>query len=567
MRQYIRDNHIDLICLQETIKQSFTSLDFAAIVGPAHFSWQWLPASGRSGGILVGAREDTFDVISSDVGDHFVSMVLLQKNCSKTWEVINVYGPADHSLAHLFLAELEAKINSSNLPIVVGGDFNLIRGPEDKNNTIIHWPRAIAFNDFINHSALRELPRSGARFTWTNRQFPPTRCVLDRVLINCGWDGLFPRASLFADSNIGSDHTPLVVDSGESNARPPSRFHFESSWLEVDGFLPMVNAKWLSLISTPARSFGPLDDWRRCSRLLRQFLKGWSANHHADSRRALTYLTNQIRSLDSTADSSGLDSAGWQHRYNLEASLTALHSQEAAYWKRRGRLNWTLYGDAPSAYFMALANGRRRRCLISRLLIEGSLVSDPSIISDHIYSFYNNLLGGKPPSGFMLSPQAWGPEGQVSDADNQLLMTPLSDEEIEVAIFSSKPSSAPGPDGFSVPFFQKIWGVLKPLVLSICKGFCLGTVDISRLNYAVLTLIPKLKGADNIRQFRPIALINNLFKFTPKAFATKLSPVAHKIINNTQSAFIGGRFILDGILSLHEIIHDLQTSGSKAVIL
>lgn len=145
-------------------------------------------------------------------------------------------------------------------------------------------------------------------------------------------------------------------------------------------------------------------------------------------------------------------------------------------------------------------------------------------------------------------------------------MLPLMDEEVEAAVFSSKPGSAPGPDGFSMPFFRQFWGVLKPLVFSICQGFCLGTVDLSRLNYAVLTLIPKVKGADNIRLFRPIALINNLFKFTPKAFATKFSPVAHRIISRSQSAFIKGRVILDGILTLHEIIHDLNARGTKAVI-
>ena len=37
--------------------------------------------------------------------------------------------------------------------------------------------------------------------------------------------------------------------------------------------------------------------------------------------------------------------------------------------------------------------------------------------------------------------------------------------------------------------------------MAITQGFWLGTVDISRLNYAVLTLIPKVKGADVISQF------------------------------------------------------------------
>ena len=46
-----------------------------------------------------------------------------------------------------------------------------------------------------------------------------------------------------------------------------------------------------------------------------------------------------------------------------------------------------------------------------------------------------------------------------------------------------------------------------------------------------------------------------------------MSPVAHRVISPYQSAFIKGRFILDGILSLHEIIHDLHARRAKAIIL
>ena len=95
----------------------------------------------------------------------------------------------------------------------------------------------------------------------------------------------------------------------------------------------------------------------------------------------------------------------------------------------------------------------------------------------------------------------------------------------------------------------------------------MGTVDISRLNYAVLTLIPKVKGADLISQFRPIALINNFAKIPAKGMDTRVSPIAHRVISPFQSAFIKGRFILDGVLCLHEIIHDLRCKNTKAVVL
>jgi hypothetical protein len=59
----------------------------------------------------------------------------------------------------------------------------------------------------------------------------------------------------------------------------------------------------------------------------------------------------------------------------------------------------------------------------------------------------------------------------------------------------------------------------------------LGRIDISRLNFGILALIPKVPGADLVSQFRPIALINVVFKIISKAYASRLDPVANKIIS------------------------------------
>ena len=186
---------------------------------------------------------------------------------------------------------------------------------------------------------------------------------------------------------------------------------------------------------------------------------------------------------------------------------------------------------------------------------------------NHVRDFFSTLLEAKPPSGLSISPSLWNMGLKVSAEDNAALMIPLSDQEIWDIVNSANPNAASGPDDFSIPFFRKFWPQLKQLVCSVIQGFYLGYIDISRLNYAVITLIPKVKGADLISQFRPIALINNFAKFPAKGFANRLSPVAHRVISPFQSAFIKGRFILDGILSFHEIVHDLHSRGSKAVIL
>ncbi|KAE8818216.1 Peroxidase [Hordeum vulgare] len=119
-----------------------------------------------------------------------------------------------------------------------------------------------------------------------------------------------------------------------------------------------------------------------------------------------------------------------------------------------------------------------------------------------------------------------GRPSRISPAENDALIVPLSDEEIWDVIKSANSNAASGRHGFSIPFFKRFWPQLKALVYKIIQGFCLVTVDISCLNYAVISLIPKVKGAELISQFSPTPLINNMAKFPAKGFSTRLSPVA-----------------------------------------
>lgn len=130
-----------------------------------------------------------------------------------------------------------------------------------------------------------------------------------------------------------------------------------------------------------------------------------------------------------------------------------------------------------------------------------------------------------------------------------------------------KSDTAPGPDGWPVAMFKRFWALLQDQIFGVCNGFMRGEVDISQLNFGILSLIPKVQGADNIRQFRPIALISVPFKICSKACSTRLSPVAHRIISRNQSTFIRGRHILEGPLALLEIVHSLKRTHEPAILL
>jgi hypothetical protein len=198
---------------------------------------------------------------------------------------------------------------------------------------------------------------------------------------------------------------------------------------------------------------------------------------------------------------------------------------EQEYWRQRGRQAWLLHGDANTAYFHAIANGRRRKCTIARLVTDQGIITESRDLQKHIYDFYRNLMGAEGENRlFSLAQDTWVADRRVSDAENEDLMLSFSGEEVDGVLKAMKVDTAPGPDGFPVIFFKRFWVLVKPYILAILNGFALGRVDIARLNFGVLTLIPKVQGAEDIRQFRPIALINVIFKFVAKRLRSGSPP-------------------------------------------
>ena len=61
------------------------------------------------------------------------------------------------------------------------------------------------------------------------------------------------------------------------------------------------------------------------------------------------------------------------------------------------------------------------------------------------------------------------------------------------------------------------------------------------LNASFLSLIPKKSNVVNIKDFRPISLVGNVYKLLSKVLANRLRVVLDSLILETQNSFVGGR--------------------------
>jgi hypothetical protein len=147
---------------------------------------------------------------------------------------------------------------------------------------------------------------------------------------------------------------------------------------------------------------------------------------------------------------------------------------------------------------------------------------------------------------------------QVSDIENAILTAPFIVDEVREAIFHMKHNKAPRPDGFSTEFYQAFWEIIKDDLLALFMEFHNGTLPVYSPNFWIITLLPKKCIALKIQDYRSICLLNVSFKIITKVLTNKIGVVADKIINPSQTAFMPGHNILEGIIMLHETIHEIH---------
>jgi hypothetical protein len=161
----------------------------------------------------------------------------------------------------------------------------------------------------------------------------------------------------------------------------------------------------------------------------------------------------------------------------------------------------------------------------------------------------------------------WSNQEVLSDEEASDLIKPFSMAEIEAALKDMDSNFAPGPDGLPAGFYKRMWTHIRETIFEMFNKLHSEELNMSRMNYGIITLIPKLKEANTIKQYRPLCLLNVDYKWFTKVLTMKLAKYANKIISPSQTAFIPGRFILEGIVMLHEVMHHLRVHHQQGIIL
>jgi hypothetical protein len=142
----------------------------------------------------------------------------------------------------------------------------------------------------------------------------------------------------------------------------------------------------------------------------------------------------------------------------------------------------------------------------------------------------------------------------LSEVDVEGLTALFTMEEITEAVRECDGAKSPGPDGFNFAFINEFWDLLKGDVHIMFDQFH-GNSRLPKGMFSFfLTLIPKVSSPQSLGDFRPISLLGCLYKLVAKVLTARLSKVIGVLIPNTQSAFIKGRQLVDGVVVVNEVI-------------
>lgn len=150
---------------------------------------------------------------------------------------------------------------------------------------------------------------------------------------------------------------------------------------------------------------------------------------------------------------------------------------------------------------------------------------------------------------------------RVTEEQNSSLVAEVSFEEFTLAIKQMHPDKSAGPDGLNPAFYHNFWKIMGREVFECCKGWLQGNHLPADLNSANIVLIPKKENAASMKDYRPIALCNVLYKIMAKVLANRLKLILPGLISENQSAFVPGQNITNNVLVAFEVIHHMRNKS------
>ena len=144
----------------------------------------------------------------------------------------------------------------------------------------------------------------------------------------------------------------------------------------------------------------------------------------------------------------------------------------------------------------------------------------------------------------------------------------ISHSELLAVLKKSNSSSAPGSTGFSFSFYKFFWADLGTFITN-CANFSFENNMLPKSQrYGIIKLLPKgSKDQKYLKNWRPLTMLNCIYKLISGVIANRINEKLHLIIENDQCGFVRGRFIGEAIRSTFDTLEWAKRHTKKGLVL
>ena len=309
------------------------------------------------------------------------------------------------------------------------------------------------------------------------------------------------------------------------------------------------------------------DDIRRFKEkltLLKADLKIWNKEVFGHLETSKSRILKDIVDLDNKDDDNMLEDMTRLERLNLMRQLRVIDNKLESLYRQKARVNWMKNSDSNSKYYHLIIRWRRLRNGIKGVEVGGIWTEEPQVVQMEEKKLFEDRLSATKDFGVRLGGVKFR---AISSDDNVSLISDFTKEEVKEAVWQCDGSKSPGPDGFNFKFIQHNWEVIEDDIFKAVRLFQVTGRIPKGCNASFITLVPKVKDPLKIEQYRPIALVGVLYKIIAKLLACRIKKVLPSVIDESQSAFLKERGMLDSVLLANEVLEDLKRRGKRGVCL
>jgi hypothetical protein len=129
-------------------------------------------------------------------------------------------------------------------------------------------------------------------------------------------------------------------------------------------------------------------------------------------------------------------------------------------------------------------------------------------------------------------------------------------------------NKSPGSSGFSAEFYKMFWKKIGIFVIrALNEAFTNGNLSITQ-THGIIICIPKGdKSRLFLQNWRPITLLNTVYKIGSGVIANRLKLYMNKLISNDQTGFIKGRYIGENTRLIYDIMHYTEENQIPGLLL